>query len=163
VVLVLGYKADEIRAVLKSRIRLQSRLKAVFNPDFDKGMSTSIIAGLAAVEMTHDHMMILLADMPFVRGEVIDLLLARYLASKKPIGAIKLKNGFGHPVVFNRSVYPELRRLEGDTGARPIVQKYDQDICLVEPTLAYDPLDIDTHEDFTRAEKMIRSRREEIQ
>lgn len=154
VVLVLGYKADEIRAALKSRMRSYPRLETIVNEDFDRGMSTSIIAGLSAIETTHDYMMILLADMPFIRREVIDLLLARYLVSDKPIGAIKLKKGFGHPVVFHRRVFPELRRLQGDRGARSIIEKYGPKVCLVEPPKAYDPFDIDTREDFAKAEKM---------
>ncbi|MDZ7698707.1 MAG: nucleotidyltransferase family protein [Deltaproteobacteria bacterium] len=153
VALVLGYRANEIRDALRERIEAHPRLTVVLNRDFDRGMSTSIIAGLSAVEAAHDHAMILLGDMPFIRAKAMDDLLTRYLASGLPMGAVKLRNGFGHPVVFHRSLYPELHRLTGDVGARPILEKYRQNVLLVEPTGAYDHQDIDTVEDYARAEK----------
>ncbi|MFP4086741.1 MAG: NTP transferase domain-containing protein [Desulfobacteraceae bacterium] len=151
VVLVLGYQAEAIKAALKERTDACPRVTVTVNPHFDRGMSSSIIAGLSVVEETHDHVMILLADMPFIGTQVINLLLERYLASDMPIGAIQVPEGTGHPVVFSRALYPELRQLEGDTGARRIVEKYSQRICLVRPTVPYNNTDIDTAADYAKA------------
>lgn len=153
VVVVLGYKSGEIKAALKERIDACPRITVVCNPHFDRGMSSSIIAGLSAVEKSHDHVMILLADMPFIGTEVINLLLDHYLASDMPIGAIGVPEGIGHPVVFSRALYPELKQLQGDVGARRVVQRYPQRICLVKPTVPYDNSDIDTASDYAKARR----------
>lgn len=151
VVVVLGYQADQIQTALQDRIQGQPRVMVVYNPRFDEGMSSSIIIGLSAVEKRHDHVMILLGDMPFIRTEVIHLLLARYLSSGMPIGAMVSETGLGHPVIFSRALYPELKHLRGDVGGKPILDKYPQRICRVAPRRFYDNRDIDTASDYAKA------------
>ena len=90
VVLVLGHRAKEIQTVL-GRVLRHSKLEVVHNSRYKQGISSSIIAGLSEVEESHDHVMILLADMPHIDANLIDLLVRRYIDSRLPLGAIKLK------------------------------------------------------------------------
>lgn len=149
VVLVLGHKADEIRTALASTIS-HPKLHVIQNPDYLKGMSTSLIAGLSRVEATHDHVMILLADMPHVTAGLINALCSRYLTSRLPLGALSVKGRRTLPVILNRRFYPHIHRLRGDVGARALFRRYPDRVCLVEPDLPYDDLDIDTPEDYAR-------------
>lgn len=63
-----------------------------------------------------------LADMPWVRAETIQRLLAH--ASDDRIVVPLFEGRRGHPVVFGATYLPELSRLAGDTGAKSIVQRY---------------------------------------
>ena len=55
----------------------------------------------------------------------------------------------GHPVVLKRSLFPELRELAGDQGARGLLQR--ETIALEEIELqGAAPLDVDTPEDWQR-------------
>ena len=151
VVLVLGYQAAEIRKSIEP-LSIQQKLSIIENQRFKQGISSSIIAGMSDVENTHDHMMILLGDMPFIQRDLINFMLRRYLQSGCSIGAIKGKEKSAHPVMFSRELYPELLILQGDAGARALFMKYNDRVCLIEPEGPYDAKDIDTPEDYAGIE-----------
>lgn len=147
VVLVLGYRAAKIMKIINP-VSPQPKLRIIENRQFKRGISSSIIAGLSEVENTHDHVMILLGDTPFIHRDLINLFLRRYLKSGRPIGAIKGKGRPVHPVMFSRELYPELLTLKGDVGARSLFRKYSDQVCLIEPERPYDDRDIYTPEDY---------------
>ncbi|NQU16411.1 MAG: nucleotidyltransferase family protein [Desulfobacteraceae bacterium] len=157
VVLVLGYKAREIKRQLGPLLN-HPKVKATENRNYKNGLGSSIIKGLSEIEGSHDHVMILLADMPHMDSNLINLLLQKYLDSHLPIGAIKVKNKRSHPVVFSRELYPELRGLRGDVGARALFEKYDHKVCLVEPESAYDDRDIDTPDDYAQLQRSLKNK-----
>jgi molybdenum cofactor cytidylyltransferase len=101
--------------------------------------------------------MILLADLPHVTSRLINLLINRYLESRLPIGAIQVKSKRSHPVIFGRPLYNELRKLQGDMGARALFQKYGDRACLVQPDFFYDDMDIDTEEDYAEFQKSLKN------
>lgn len=149
VVLVLGHEDEKIREFLSPIIQ-HPKLEVVKNRRHRQGISSSIIAGLSALEDTYDHIMILLADMPYNNSGLINLLLYRYLESRLPLGAVKVKEKRSHPVIFSRRIYRELHLLRGDVGARDLFLKYEDQVCLVEPENPFDDRDINTPEDYTR-------------
>jgi molybdenum cofactor cytidylyltransferase len=147
VVLVLGHRAREIRSALGQALK-HPKLKVIENRQYHQGVSSSVIAGLVAVETTYDHVMILLGDIPRVDSGIINHVRHQYLASGLPVGAVKIGTKKTHPVIFSRELYGELHRLEGDVGGRPLLDKYAAQACLVEPEKPYDDRDIDTPEDY---------------
>ena len=149
IILVLGYQAREIKETLKTN-RHHSKLKIIENKNYRDGISSSIIAGLSEVEENYDHCMVILADMPRITSNLINLLLRQYLTSRLPLGAIKIKERRSHPVIIGRRFYDELHRLQGDVGARDLFMKYPDQVCLVEPEEDYDDKDIDTMEDYQK-------------
>ena len=147
VFLILGYRAEEIKSALH-RILSHKKLKVIENRAYAQGISSSIVAGVSEVADRYDHVMLLLADMPCINARLIDLLLRQYLDSRLPLGAIRIKSKRSHPVIFSRTLYPELLKLRGDVGARALFRKYCDRTCLVEPVFFYDDSDIDTPEDY---------------
>jgi len=149
VTLVLGFKAREIRRGMRTDLG-HPKLKVIQNTRYQEGISSSIIAGLSAVEDEYDHVMVILGDMPYVTSGLINLLLHRYLASHFPLGAIRIKEKRSHPAIIGRPFYPELHRLEGDMGARSLFEKHPDQVCLVEATESHEDMDIDTLEDYLK-------------
>ena len=147
VVLVLGHQARMIKEAIITDLH-HPKLKIIENRNYQKGISSSIIAGLSEVEDAYDHVMILLADMPHITSELINLLIHQYLASRLPLGAITLQGRRSHPVIIGRPFYDELHHLQGDVGARDLFLRYSDRVCLVEAEEDYDDIDIDTPEDF---------------
>jgi molybdenum cofactor cytidylyltransferase len=147
VALVLGFRADEIRRRIRSG-RDTPRLKIVENRDYEKGISSSIIAGLSQVEKDYDHVMILLGDMPHITSGVINRLLSGYLDSGLPLGALSVRGKRSHPVIIGRPFFPALHQLAGDQGARDLFISHGDQVCLVEPGEDYDDTDIDTYEEY---------------
>lgn len=154
VVLVLGHQAGEIKIGL-GQILEHPKLKVIENRQYKQGISSSIIAGLLEVKESYNHGMILLADMPYINSDLINLLIHRYLDSGLPIGAIQVGKKRSHPVIFSRKLYHELLKLRGDMGARALFQKYGNLVCLVESEEFYDDRDIDTPEDYMKFQKVL--------
>jgi len=147
VVLVLGSKAQEIKKSLVTDFH-HPKLKVIENRNYRDGISTSIIAGLSAVEEKYDHCMVILADMPHITSNLINLLVHQYLDSRFPLAAIKAKERRSHPVIIGRPLYDELHRLKGDVGARDLFREYPDQVCLVDPQEDYDDTDIDTLKEY---------------
>ncbi len=147
VVLVLGSGAGEIEKALGTNL-VHPKLKVVRNPRYPEGMSTSIAAGLSCVDSTHDHVMILLADMPLIHADVINLLIEKYLASGLPLGALSVRGKRVHPVIFSRKFYADLYALKGDVGGRRLFREYEDSVCLVESPRPGVDRDVDTPEDY---------------
>jgi molybdenum cofactor cytidylyltransferase len=162
VTLVLGHQAREIKKALKSDLH-HPKLTITLNNLYRDGISSSIRAGLSQVEAAYDHVMIILADLPRLSSEPINLLLHRYLASPLSLGALQIKGRRSHPVIIGRKFYPELRQLRGDLGARDLFLKYPEQALLVETGENYDDRDIDTMEDYfvltKEAEKKLRDQK----
>ena len=149
IILVLGHKAGEIKRVLCDTLE-NPKLRVIENRQYHQGISSSILAGLSAVEKTHDHVMILLADMPHIHARLINRLIQHYRRSRLQLGAVKMKGRRSLPVIIGRRFYPQLHKLTGDRGARDIFKKYGDQVCLVEPDFFYDDRDIDTPEDYEK-------------
>ena len=147
VVLVLGHRAQELRAALVTDLN-HPKLHVRINLNYRDGISSSLLAGLLEVEQTCDHIMVLLADMPYITSDLINLLLRKYLDSGLPLGAIQMGGSRSHPVVIARSLFPALHEMQGDTGARSLFLEYRDQVCLVAPPEGYRDIDLDTPEDY---------------
>lgn len=145
VILVVGHDADAIRDAVA-----QLPLDIVFNPDAALGQSTSVRAGLAALSQDIDAAVFILGDQPSIDPSVIDALIAAWTESRAPVLAPLYEDGMGNPVLFDRRVFPELTALQGDSGARPVVQAYraSSDLQLV-AVAGPAPPDVDTEADYS--------------
>jgi molybdenum cofactor cytidylyltransferase len=154
VVLVLGFKAAEIRGRIRFG-RDSSRLAIVENSAFEQGISSSILTGLSHVEKQFGHVMILLGDMPYITSGVINRLLAGYLESGLPLGALRVRGSRSHPVIIGRPFFPALHHLTGDQGARDLFSSHRDQVCLVEPGEDYNDTDIDTYEEYLKFKRTL--------
>jgi len=148
-------------------------LRCVTNPRYEEGQATSLRVGLGAVDTRALAVAILLGDQPGVGADLIDRVLAAFRASESPAARPGyqpgLRPGFrpdsrsgdppgsaapalipGHPVVLDRSLWPGLRALEGDEGARSFLQRHANWLHVL-PVAGHPPPDIDTPEDYQRA------------
>jgi molybdenum cofactor cytidylyltransferase len=157
IILILGYQSKEIRKVLGQKLR-HKKLSVIENSRYIEGISSSIVTGLKEIENNYDHVMILLADLPYVTSKLINFLIYRYLESNLPIGAIQVKSKRSHPVIFGRSLYNELHKLQGEMGGKAIFQKYRDQVCLVKPQFFYDDMDIDTEEDYAVFKRSLKNK-----
>jgi len=88
------------------------------------GQSSSVrLAADQARQSDADALIILLADMPYVRPAHIEKLIDIF--KRKQSGHIIASQTRGHampPAIFPRGVFTKLSRLEGDTGARDLLK-----------------------------------------
>lgn len=142
VIVVLGYKAEEIRKRISGR-----PVKVVVNPLYRKGMGTSIAAGLKFVDSQAQAVMLVLGDQPYVDSPTINRLLDAFSSSKKGIAIPIYKGKRGHPLIFSRKYDKQLSNLSGDIGGREIIKEHPEDVLEVPVKCEGVVIDIDTPPD----------------
>jgi CTP:molybdopterin cytidylyltransferase MocA len=143
VVVVLGGSAEAILA----QIDLHGA-RPVLNPDYRDGQSTSLRAGLAAVEDRAEAVVFVLGDQPLQSVAVIDALVATYRQTGAPIVAPTYGGVRGNPVLFASVTFPLLHGLSGDQGARPLLRARADLVRDVPVGVPAPPADIDTWDDY---------------
>lgn len=142
-VVVLGAHQEVYRPLLAG-----AAVRLVENPEFAHGLATSIRAGVAALAPESRAVVILLADQPRITSAVIDRLIDAYVTEGKRIVASAYGGVVGVPVLFDSALYLELLILEGDAGARSVIERYPQHGVAI--TLEDGWQDVDTPEDLAR-------------
>jgi len=131
-------------------------VQIVVNPAPEEGQAGSVRAGIAALPPSVEAVLIALGDQPALAPSIIPALLAARRASPKLIVAPRYRDGQGNPVLFKREIFPELLRLTGDLGARPIIQKEPARVEWVDLDLPMPP-DVDTPDDYERIRANLRA------
>ena len=111
----------------------------------DAGMASSIRAGVAALPDTVEAVVVALADQPLVSPAVVRMLCDRWRRERADAVAPRYRDGRGHPVLFDRAMFGELSRLEGDSGARELLRTLGDRLAVV-PVSGHIPVDVDTPE-----------------
>lgn len=97
----------------------------VINDQWQKGMATSIHAGLRAMDAAAPHVagaLLMSCDQPLLTGGHLRTLISTFEAQASPaIVCSSYGNVHGVPAVFPRDVFSQLRALRGDKGARAIL------------------------------------------
>ena len=146
--MVVGQAADQVGKWLEDL-----DVAVAFNPDFETGQASSIRAGLRALPSDAAAVLFLLGDQPTVTSAITDAVIAEFRASRADIVQARYAGLIsGHPVLFTRSLVPELLEITGDEGGRAIIRR--RDVRYVdfdeEP-----PPDIDTEADYQRVLTML--------
>jgi CTP:molybdopterin cytidylyltransferase MocA len=142
-VVVLGHAASQIRAA----VVLPEGFRLALNPEHASGQASSLQRGLGALDDAAGAAVVLLGDQPTLSAEAIDAVVGEWRGGAGPVVRARYRDGPGHPVLFDRSVWPRLAELAGDTGARPLLEAHPE--LLVETSLDADaPPDVDTWADY---------------
>ena len=142
VIVVTGNEADKAEAALKNL-----RLKTVHNPDYAKGLSSSLKSGIAAAPGDCDGVIILLGDMPGVKSVLIDRMIAAFDPEDSRAICVAARHGKrGNPVLWAQRFFAEIMALEGDVGAKHLMAMNDELVCEVEAPDDGPLTDIDTPE-----------------
>ncbi len=148
-IVVLGHKADQVLEKLP-----EENLKIVFNPDYQKGMSTSLKAGIRKLGEETEAVLIVLADQPLVEPEVINRMIKEYEENDGLILAPVYEGERGNPVILDISLKDEMMNVEGDVGARNILKNRGEDFRKIEVGTPSVVMDVDTREDVEKIEKV---------
>jgi molybdenum cofactor cytidylyltransferase len=158
VLLVLGCEHERIRKSLGAWTR-HPKFDLLVNPDYRGGLSTSLKAGVTRIQGEFPAAMFLLGDQPLVDADLIDLLLARFAESEKPICVPTHRGVRGNPVLFASDFYPAILNLTGDRGARDLIAAHPDMVLTVEIPDPHVFLDIDRPEDVEPIARRLGSRK----
>lgn len=129
----------------------------VRNPEPARGMGTSIACGVRALPLGTRAVVIGLGDEPFMERDVLTLVLDRYAATGAAIVAPRFEGVQGHPVLFSQATFGELAALEGDRGARAVIEREPARVSYVDagrPAAS----DVDTPADLALARMRAQNR-----
>jgi molybdenum cofactor cytidylyltransferase len=139
-VVVLGHDAGAIRAAVDF-----GPAEVVLCEQWALGQGYSLRAGVAALAGA-DRVAITLGDQPFITPAVITAALDE-LGSHDAVRAV-YDGKPGHPVVLSRRVLDAVPELEGDAGARELLERFS--VRRWEASHLADATDVDTQDELTR-------------
>jgi CTP:molybdopterin cytidylyltransferase MocA len=143
--IVLGAEAD---AVYASVADLGAR--RVDCADWQRGMSASLRAGLAALPPECAGALIVLCDQPTLDTAHLDALVAAWRANADGAAASCYAGRLGVPALLPRAWFADLMSDAGDQGARELLARRRADVAaIVNETLAFD---VDRDQDLDRIE-----------
>jgi len=120
IAVVLGHHAEEIQRTVRF-----DNVEVVINPDWQRGQTSSLQAGLRALESPDlEALLLCLVDHPAVSPETIRRLLDKFNAHHPAAVIPTFQNQRGHPVIIGRALFPELLSLSPDEGANRVVRTY---------------------------------------
>lgn len=143
VIVVTGNEAEMVAEKIANR-----PVKIVINSDFRQGMSTSLKKGVASISRNADAITVALADQPFISSSLINRMIEFFKKGDKGIVVPAYKGRRGHPIIFNARYRDELLKLEGDAGAKVVLERHPEDILEVEVSSGEIHIDIDDMESY---------------
>jgi len=134
----LGGSAAEVR----ERVDL-SGCHVVDNPDFSVGCGSSIRSAVPSV--TSDALVLLLGDQPGIDPADV----RRISEAPMPVAVCRYDDGLGHPFLFRREVFADLKAVHGDKAVWKLLHSGRYEVTEV-PAAGPVPIDVDTREDYRR-------------
>jgi molybdenum cofactor cytidylyltransferase len=146
VIVVTGDAHAEIKNALTATNAI-----LVQNSQWKQGVGTSIRAGIQHLIGNApgvDAAVLLVCDQPFVDRDLVIGLIGLHSDTGKPIVASAYADTLGVPALFDASIFRELLRLDGDSGAKTIILSNRARVA--EFSFPKGDVDIDTPQDLER-------------
>jgi molybdenum cofactor cytidylyltransferase len=145
VTVVLGAGEDKHRHIVKDM-----PLQIVFNENWQKGMGSSIKAGLHYLLKAQPDLqavIVMVCDQPLLTTAHLDKIISTYRQTNKSIVASFYSGNAGVPVLFDKRMFPELIQLPDEQGAKKIIQRYELISARVD--FPGGEIDLDTLDEYT--------------
>jgi len=149
VIVVLGSGKETIEKELD-----QTQIFILENTNWESGMASSISCGinnLQTIAPDSEAVILMVCDQPYVSAALLNDLMNKHKESGKAIIASSYENTLGTPALFHKSLFSELSALEGESGAKSLIKKYN----LQTGSVSFDQgsIDIDTRENYLNLPK----------
>jgi len=125
--------------------------RVVENPRRDEGQLSSLHVGLGLADRPGvEGVVVGLVDVPLVSTATIRAVVDAHHRTHAPLVRPAVGNRHGHPVLFARAVFEELRHADPALGAKAVVRAHDRDLVDVPVDDEGACIDIDTPADYAR-------------
>jgi CTP:molybdopterin cytidylyltransferase MocA len=153
IVIVTGAAADSVR---QAAGRVRPPVRFLHNDRWQEGQLTSLLTGLH--ERQGDILeaaLVQLVDAPLVSTDTIKRLLAVWRQSRPAIIRPARGDVHGHPVIFDRALFSELRDADPRIGAKEVVRAHAAGIVNVPVVDEGAFIDIDTPDEYRAALRLL--------
>jgi molybdenum cofactor cytidylyltransferase len=147
-IVVSGAHIDAVRRAMPSH---ETRAHVIEHPGWTQGQLSSLLAGLEAVEDSLlEAVLVTPVDVPLVSARTVAAVIGAWRRTRAPI--VRPANGarHGHPVMFDRSVFDDLRTADPNVGAKAVFALHRDRVLNVEVDDAGAFEDIDTPGDYEK-------------
>ena len=145
IIIVLGYESNKIKKIiLKSK-----KIIFINNPNYKKGISSSIKCGLKKLSNKNKGFIIAQSDMPLVTFSLINKIYNSIIKSNKLVHVLKNKNKIGNPIGFNIETKIKFKKIKGNMGARKMVKKLSKNTNFLSTNSKAIFKDLDLKKDFS--------------
>jgi molybdenum cofactor cytidylyltransferase len=141
---VLGHDPEAARRELKGLA-----CETVFNPDYARGIGTSLRVGIGAIPSGARAAMMVLADMPRVTAAMIETIAARYRNTGAPLVISEYAGIEAPPVLFDRALFGELLEADAEESGKRVLRRHGA-VAVRVPWPREALADIDLREDYAR-------------
>ena len=141
-IIVLGYQNE----IIEKLIDKHQKVKIFFNKDFESGIASSIKVGINNLSKKTESFFICLGDMPMIDKKIYNHLIS--FRNKKDIIVPTYNNIQGNPVLFSKLIRPEILSIDGDIGAKKILEINKNKIMKIKIDDASITRDFNTKNDF---------------
>lgn len=145
VLVVLGADAEKIEKKIKSL-----PVKITVNPDYKKGMLSSIRWGFRSLPENMRGVLVCLGDQPSIPPEVVDTVIEAFEKTGKGIVVPVYKKDRGHPVLIDVKYRREVDQLSPRVGLRGLVYSHSDDVWEVEVNTPAILRDVDNPADYEK-------------
>ncbi len=143
ITVVLGAKAE----MIADSVDL-SKARVVVNTDYRQGQLSSLIAGLKKTPADTEAIVLCLVDNPLITPEIVDRIIEVFKQTQSPIVLPTFGGKRGHPALFSKLLFDDLRNAPTDMGARHVVHAHEDRIVEVEMSDDTILAKIDTPEEY---------------
>lgn len=148
IVVVTGRDHDRVIDALERDVP-PVRPRVVRNPDPSRGQLSSLWTAMdVAIATDTDGLMVTLVDVPLVDATTIRRVIDVWRGTRAPIVRPARGAQHGHPVIFDRALFDELRGAPLDAGAKVVVRAHEGEIIDVPVDDAGSLIDVDTPADY---------------
>lgn len=148
VTVVAGAHVDAVRGAMPEH---DPRVSLIEHPGWQRGQLSTLLAGLKSIDSSQlEAIVVTLVDVPQVRAGTVATLIEEWRRSHAPIVRPARGEQHGHPVIFDRAVFDDLRSADLNIGAKAVFAKHQAGVVnvTVDDPGAFE--DIDTPEDYER-------------
>lgn len=131
--------------------KVSEKVVVIENADAQLGMSSSIKCGIRLLEELYpdiETVIITVCDQPFITTGLLQEMIEKHQETHLPIIACHYGETVGTPVLFHKTMFEALYGLNGDKGARQLINQQIQQVGLINFPLGN--IDVDTEEDYER-------------
>ncbi|XQW85727.1 nucleotidyltransferase family protein [Thalassotalea piscium] len=149
---VLGYQADTIKSELQSL----PQVTVIVNNDWSEGLGGSIATATDTLNTEFEHLLFVLGDQwqlntasltDFIKASQLDLSTINVASSSQDNTQVNVAH-LSPPVIFPQRYYSALSSLQGEAGAKKVLNTYQSQISSVYLPEAF--IDLDTPEQLDK-------------
>jgi molybdenum cofactor cytidylyltransferase len=137
-------------ALLKDILQSQ-QIPFIQNEQWEEGMGTSIQRGITELLQHYsdaENVIIMVCDQPYISSGLLQEMIHTKQTTGKGIVACTYNDTTGTPVLFDKKYFSRLAMLQGQQGAKKMIQQFKEDTATI--SFPEGAIDIDTPGDYNK-------------